>query len=115
MTQPEPRGTGYPEGTDVLAKLVHKDRLEFYFRAHEQEIFFAELPFQSGPIGEHGVNGATNEAVIEGVIMRLRVLNDLMPCRENSLAITKLEESLHWLNARTADRRARGVEGSNTP
>jgi hypothetical protein len=32
-------------------------------------------------------------------------------CRENSLAITKLEEALMWLEKRTADREARKVEG----
>jgi hypothetical protein len=35
--------------------------------------------------------------------------------RETSLAITKLEEALHWLAARTADRVRRGVEGTSQP
>jgi hypothetical protein len=34
-------------------------------------------------------------------------------CRENALALTKLEEALHWLNHRTRDRQSRGVEGIN--
>ena len=34
-------------------------------------------------------------------------------CRENALALTKVEEALHWLNHRTADRQRRGVEGKN--
>jgi hypothetical protein len=34
-------------------------------------------------------------------------------CRENALALTKLEEALHWLNHRTARRVSRGVEGMN--
>jgi hypothetical protein len=40
-------------------------------------------------------------------------LNGKFPCRENSIAITKLEEALMWLNKRTADRVKRGVEGKN--
>ena len=32
-------------------------------------------------------------------------------CRENSLAITKLEEALHWLQARTLRREREGIEG----
>jgi len=34
-------------------------------------------------------------------------------CRENALAITKLEEALFWLRARTDGREARGVEGTH--
>lgn len=35
------------------------------------------------------------------------------PCRENSIAITKLEEALIWLDKRKKDRIERGVEGQN--
>ena len=58
-------------------------------------------------------DGTTNEEVIEVLIDRLNYLNGKFPCRENSLAITKLEEALMWLNKRTADRLKRGVEGKN--
>jgi hypothetical protein len=34
-------------------------------------------------------------------------------CRENAIAITKLEEALMWLRKRTQDREIRGVEGSH--
>jgi len=33
------------------------------------------------------------------------------PCRENSIAITKLEEAMLWMRARKLDREARDVEG----
>lgn len=59
-----------------------------------------------------GKLGTTNEAVIEVLIDRLNFLNKIFPCRENSLAITKLEEALMWLEKRTADRIERGVEGT---
>jgi hypothetical protein len=58
-------------------------------------------------------DGTTNEEVIEVLIDRLQYLNGKFPCRENALAITKLEESLMWLNKRTADRVKRNVEGTN--
>ncbi len=35
-------------------------------------------------------------------------------CRENELALTKIEEALHWLDHRTKDRQACGVEGTTT-
>jgi len=59
------------------------------------------------------VEGVTNVEVIEVLIDRIIFLNSISPCRENSLAITKLEEALMWLNKRTQNRIERGVEGKN--
>lgn len=73
------------------------------------------LTFQLGPVGESGVNGLQNEQLIAVLVHRLGVLNKAFPCRENSIAITKLEEARLWLEKRTADRKARGVEGFNQP
>lgn len=58
-------------------------------------------------------DGTTNEEVLEVLINRLQVLSAKLPSRETSLAITKLEEALMWLNKRTADRVSRDVEGTN--
>lgn len=70
------------------------------------------VPFQNGPITEVGVNGVSNEALLAIVIDRLRGFQSgPFSCRENALAITKLEEAMHWLHARTHDRILRGVEG----
>lgn len=71
-----------------------------------------ELHFQNGLISEHGVNGVTNEAVLEALIDRMGKLQQTMPCRENALAITKMEEALMWFNRRTQKRVEQGVEGS---
>ena len=60
-------------------------------------------------------DGTTNEDVLKVLIDRMRYLNTKIACRENSLAITKLEEALMWLNKRTENRRIRGVEGTNEP
>lgn len=71
------------------------------------------LDFQSGPPAQVGRNGFTNEEVIVAVLHRLREFNKTdFSCRENSLAITKLEEALHWLQARTLARLKREVEGT---
>ena len=58
-------------------------------------------------------DGTTNEELLKILIDRLNYLQAKFPCRENAIVITKLEESLMWLNKRTEDRAARGVEGSN--
>ena len=39
-------------------------------------------------------DGTTNEEVLEMLIDRMYYLQDKFPCRENSIVITKLEESL---------------------
>lgn len=59
-------------------------------------------------------DGVTNEEVIEVLLDRLNFLQSKFPCRENALAITKLDEALLWLNKRTADRIKRNVEGTHT-
>ena len=72
------------------------------------------ISFQNGPINEVGVNGISNEALITVVIDRMRGFQSgQFACRENALALTKLEESLMWLQKRTADRLKRGVEGTS--
>jgi hypothetical protein len=61
-------------------------------------------------------NGATVETVIQAAIDRLKFFQgDQFACRQNAIAITKLEEALHWLEARTAERKERGVENSYQP
>ena len=71
------------------------------------------IEFQNGTYPEVGANGLTNEALLDVLIHRLNVLNGKFPCRENALAITKMEEALMWLNQRTTNREKRGVEGQH--
>lgn len=74
----------------------------------------AEIQFQRGPIAENGVNGLTNELLLTIVKDRLQSFQKgECACRENALALTKIEEAIHWLEARTADRQLRGVEGTS--
>jgi hypothetical protein len=73
-----------------------------------------EIDFQNGPIAEAGVNGLTHEALIAIVIDRLQAFQTgPFACRENALALTKLEEAMHWLHHRTRARMQRGVEGTH--
>lgn len=59
-------------------------------------------------------DGTTNEEVLEVLINRMNFLQSKFPCRENAIAITKLDEALLWLNKRTADRVKRNVEGKHS-
>lgn len=72
------------------------------------------IPFQNGPINENGVNGITQEVLISICIDRLESFQKgPFACRENALALTKLQEAQHWLLHRTRARMERGVEGTN--
>lgn len=66
---------------------------------------------QNGPIKEVGVNGCQVDTIIETACIMISELNKKFPCRENSIAITKLQEALMWLEKRKKDRTFRGVEG----
>ena len=70
------------------------------------------IRLQDGAIKEHGRNGCQIDDVLVWARDVLVHFNAKFPCRENSLAITKVEEALHWLQARTEDRTDRGVEGT---
>ena len=78
-----------------------------------------KINWQDGPLGRGAErkdpNGAFVEGVIQAAIGRLRFYNSgKFSCRENSCAITHLEEALHWCESRTRDREERAVEGTHT-
>ena len=77
-----------------------------------------EIDWQDGPLGRDGErkepSGTFTETVIAAVIQRIAFYQQSkFRCRENALAITKMEEALHWLNARTTRREKAGVEGTH--
>jgi hypothetical protein len=103
-------------GTIFCMKTItkgHKYELESFEGGPSQTLQFIEkTPDSDDPKRLVTVNdGTTNEEVLAMLIDRMKTLQDKFPCRENALVITKLEESLMWLNKRTADRVTRGVEG----
>lgn len=72
------------------------------------------ISFQNGPIAEAGVNGISNEALLAIVEDRLSGFQSgSFSCRENAVALTKVQEAMMWLSKRTLDRLRRGVEGTN--
>lgn len=75
------------------------------------DIECVKFKFQLGPIKEVGKNGVQYDALIITAKAIIEKLNKKFPCRENAFAITKLDEAIMWLEKRTKDREARGVEG----
>lgn len=71
------------------------------------------IRFQLGPINEVGINGVTNEALLAIIRDRLEYFQKgAFACSENYWAITKIQEALHWLHARTFRRIQAGTEGT---
>lgn len=78
------------------------------------------VDWQNGPLAVDGQrrepNGAFVESLLQIALGRLYWYQDSkFKCRENALAITKIEEALHWMDHRTKNREARGVEGKHIP
>lgn len=75
---------------------------------------FWDIDFQNGPILEAGFNGISQEALLAIVEDRLLSFQaGPYACRENAIALTKIQEAMQWLQKRTRDRMARDVEGTN--
>lgn len=93
----------------------HKYCLENYESDGFQELaFIKKEPSESdSTVLQTVMRGTTNEEVLRVLIDRLQYLQNKFPCRENSIVITKLEESLMWLDKRAIDREKRGVLGKN--
>lgn len=119
-----------PLYTSKYTRVFHEDSDEMHYNApHHFKVHkvledgsiprhldpLQEVDFQEGPIKVVGVNGVANEDLINMVICRLQYFQESpFTCRENALAIEKLEEALMWLRHRTTERSQRGVEGTNT-
>jgi len=87
---------------------------EYRIRSESDTFTFGSISFQNGPVKEFGMNGCHQEDLLAIVIDRLESFQSgEYSCRENAIAITKLQEALHWLRHRTNDREDRGVEGTS--
>ena len=89
---------------------ISDEHLKKYVSIGDNKVGFT---IQDGPIGNAGVNGIQVTDMLEYVKEVYVSLNKAFPCRENSLTITKIEEAIHWQDARTKDRENRKVEGKN--
>lgn len=116
---------------DRYTVVTHEDDIEFNAPHHFEvytllqdysllgnpgdiDIRIGRVNFQKGPIKEAGINGVMNEDLLLMVITRLQHFqNSQFACRENAIALTKLEEALMWMNKRTEARTKRGVEGTH--
>ena len=72
------------------------------------------IAFQNGPINEAGVSGVSNESLLAVVEDRLLGFQSgQYACRDNAIALTHVQSAMMWLQKRTRERMARGVEGTH--
>ena len=76
-----------------------------------------DIRWQNGPLGRDESliepNGAFVEGVIQAALLRLQYYETTkFKCWQNAGAIAYLQDALGMLEARTADREERGVEGT---
>jgi len=117
------------EAGDDADKYGVNHRYDFWLHKHNEWAKSGSVQFQKGSAVKHpwmdakgeipGPNGVTCEVLLAVLIDHLRSFQGEIPgskgdfkCRANALAITHLEEALHWLKHRTYDRIERQVEGS---
>lgn len=106
--------TDSDKSVEVLVKDEAHERTKAH---HEYDVLVngevsCEVRFQKGPVLENQLNGITGEALLAVVKHRLECFQSSeFACRENAIALTKIDEALLWLEKRTRDRIKRGVEG----
>lgn len=97
----------------ILSEFFESEIRPNYFIFVRDDKNSISFNIQNGPIKEFGVNGVQVNEMISIAKIMIEGLNKKFPCRENSMAIEKLEESLMWLERRKKNREARGVEGKS--
>ena len=94
-------------------KWFEKDVRPHNFIYVRNDVNSLAFTIQNGPVKEYGINGCQVDTIIEAAKLIIEGLNKNFPCRENAVAITKLDEAIMWLDKRKRDRIARNVEGFN--
>ncbi|GAA5003390.1 hypothetical protein GCM10023206_07090 [Acinetobacter puyangensis] len=97
-----PPGYYYTITPDLEAQDFDHER---YFETH--------LHFQDGSVPVEGINGLTNEALLEVLIHRMNILDAKFPCKENKIALKHMQLALSAFKDRSLSRKLRGVEGKN--
>ena len=94
-----------------MLKEGHKYELDAFEGTNPQIVQFIQKTEKDGELITE-VDGTTNEEVIKMLINRLHILNGWVYDSYNSEALIHLQNALNCMHARTAERKARGVEGT---
>ena len=78
---------------------------DFEIRRTLDNALLCKIHFQQGALDEKGPNGVLNEDLLLAIIDRVESFqNSKLKCRENEIALEKLNEALFWLNLRNNKR-----------
>ena len=83
---------------------------EYSEKINDKEVL--KVKFQTGGTATTERNGIFIEDLLIVAYAKLDSYNKHLPSRENSLALTKIEEALQWLTSRKIERETRGVYGT---
>jgi len=83
---------------------------EYVEKINDKEVL--KIKFQTGGTATTEKNGIFIEDLLIVAYAKLKEFNNQIPCRENSIALTKIEESILWLAKRKIERESRGVYGT---
>lgn len=98
----------------VLDAPAHGGASHAYCIYNDRGTLLCNVGFQLGPIKEHGVNGVTHEALLAILIDRMEGFQSgPYACEDNFNALGHLKAALAFLQNRTRERIARGVEGTH--
>lgn len=99
---------------NALEKLndTRKDGVAQHYTERINDKVVLDVVFQSGGTATTEKNGVFIEDLLIVAYAKLDEFNKHLPSRENSLALTKIEEAILWLTARKAERDYRGVYGT---
>ncbi len=72
-----------------------------------------DIQWQDRPVSAEGPNGAFVDDELYACLQRLNAYQESrLSCWENEMAIIKIREALHWLDARRKDLQLRGVQST---
>jgi len=88
-----------------------------YYIEHRSESggFITTIEFQNGNPASVGINGFTNEHMLAILIDRVKRQDAKCPSEYNKSAIASMQAALQAFEARTNDRRERGITGTQAP
>lgn len=108
--------------TSVFHEVDHESYVPHHFlivdkscvkdRENIKPIILGSIDFQDGQIIDgKGINGVMDENLIAIVISRLEGFqSSKFACKENDIALTKLQEAMLWLKNRTTDKELKNIE-----
>ena len=99
---------------NALEKLneYRKFGVDDHYTESANDKVYMDIKFQVGGTADYERNGAFIEDLLIVAYARLNEYNKDLPSRENSVALTKIEEAILWLTARKAEREYRQVYGT---